>query len=98
MIGEQRIGVARSLVPIARSRKIRSFRRHAAAQRIRFNMAMTGDHVSIAVEHRMTAKGLDASDKVLAQAIALRAVRTLQARAKRRLGVNGSMRRRMAES
>ena len=40
----------------------------------------------------MTAKGLDASDTVLAQAIALRIVQTLRVRAKRRMGVGGSMR------
>jgi hypothetical protein len=41
----------------------------------------------------MVAKGLDANDKVLAQAIALRVVQTLRVRAKRRL-IDGSERRR----
>jgi len=42
----------------------------------------------------MVAKGLDASDRVLAQAIALRVVQTLRVRAKRRKGIDGSLRRR----
>jgi hypothetical protein len=42
----------------------------------------------------MAAKGLDLNDKVLAQAIALRVVQTLRVRAKRRKGVDGSLRRR----
>ncbi|HUO91267.1 MAG TPA: hypothetical protein VMU22_00010 [Rhizomicrobium sp.] len=42
----------------------------------------------------MEAKGLDASDKVLGQAIALRVVQTLRVRAKRRKGIDGSLRRR----
>jgi hypothetical protein len=41
----------------------------------------------------MAAKGLDASDKVLFQAIALRVVQTLRMRAKRRK-IDGSLRRR----
>ncbi len=41
----------------------------------------------------MVAKGLDASDKVLSQAIALRVVQTLRMRAKRRK-IDGTMRRR----
>ena len=42
----------------------------------------------------MVAKGLDAADKVLSQAIALRVVQTLRVRAKRRKGIDGSLRRR----
>jgi len=42
----------------------------------------------------MVAKGLDANDKVLAQAIALRVVQTLRVRAMRRKGIDGSLRRR----
>src|SRR5690348_6302742 len=42
----------------------------------------------------MQAKGLDASDKVLSQAIALRIVQTLRIRAKRHRGIDGSLRRR----
>lgn len=42
----------------------------------------------------MVAKGLDASDKVLSQAIALRVVQTLRVRAMRRKGIDGSLRRR----
>lgn len=42
----------------------------------------------------MVAKGLDAADKVLFQAIALRVVQTLRVRAKRRKGIDGSLRRR----
>jgi len=42
----------------------------------------------------MAAKGLDTNDKVLAQAIALRVVQTLRVRAKRRKGIDGSLRRR----
>lgn len=45
-------------------------------------------------ERLMKAKGLDAADKVLAQAIALRIVQTLRVRAKRRKGIDGSLRRR----
>ncbi len=41
----------------------------------------------------MVAKGLDASDKVLSQAISLRVVQTLRMRAKRRK-IDGSLRRR----
>lgn len=41
----------------------------------------------------MAAKGLDASDKVLSQAIALRVVQTLRMRSKRRK-IDGSLRRR----
>ena len=42
----------------------------------------------------MESKGLDAADKVLSQAIALRIVQTLRVRAKRRQGIDGSLRRR----
>jgi hypothetical protein len=42
----------------------------------------------------MEAKGLDSADKVLFQAIALRVVQTLRVRAKRRKGIDGSLRRR----
>ncbi len=45
-------------------------------------------------ERLMISKGLDVSDKVLGQAIALRIVQTLRVRAKRRKGVDGSLRRR----
>lgn len=42
----------------------------------------------------MVAKGLDADDKVMAQAISLRIVQSLRVKAKRRQGVDGSLRRR----
>lgn len=42
----------------------------------------------------MRSKGLDASDKVMFQAIALRVVQTLRVRAKRRKGIDGTLRRR----
>jgi hypothetical protein len=45
-------------------------------------------------QHVMEAKGLDANDKVLSQAIALRVVQTLRVRAKRRKGIDGTLRRR----
>lgn len=45
-------------------------------------------------ERLMTAKGLDANDKVLFQAIALRIVQTLRVRAKRHREIDGSLRRR----
>lgn len=42
----------------------------------------------------MAVKGLDAADKVLFQAIALRVVQTLRIRAKRKRDIDGTMRRR----
>jgi hypothetical protein len=45
-------------------------------------------------ERLMVAKGLDPADKVMAQAISLRIVQTLRVRAKRRQGIDGSLRRR----
>jgi hypothetical protein len=45
-------------------------------------------------ERLMRAKGLDASDKVISQAVSLRIVQTLRIRAKRRKGIDGSLRRR----
>src|SRR5205085_6586392 len=42
----------------------------------------------------MRAKGLDASDNVISQAVSLRIVQTLRIRAKRRKGIDGSLRRR----
>ena len=45
-------------------------------------------------ERLMKAKGLDPSDKVLGQAIALRIVQSLRIKAKRRKGLDGTLRRR----
>jgi hypothetical protein len=45
-------------------------------------------------ERVMKAKGLNHDDKVMAQAIALRVVQTLRIRAKRRKGIDGTLRRR----
>ena len=77
----------------------RAFRRGETTEPCPAALKAEGPPDTCALTQRSkTAKGLNASDKVLAQAIALRVVQTFQVRAKRRQGFDGSRQRHMAES